>query len=398
MHNMKKIALIMGCTLTTVLFLSGCQDKAKEEPSSAEASQTEASVKETGNDQAGETVGEAADQAIAGVYTLPADFEPDIITVGPDTNKFKVGMVTNSGGISDHSFNQSAWEGLCNLNSNNLATVSYIETHSDVEYEADLSKFAEEGYDVIWGIGYQFAYDLETTAQKYPDNHFAVVDYAYENIPENVTCATFKSQEPSFLVGYIAASVSKTGKVGFIGGQDVPAIDLFKYGYMAGVAWADKELGRETEVMSDYIGSFEDSVKGGQIARSMYDEGCDVIFHAAGGAGTGVIQAANSKGKYVIGVDCDQSYLAPENVLTSAIKMVDVAISNISVQYNLGDNIGGKNIEYGLAEHAVGIPEEHPNYSDELYDKVKELENQIIFNEIVVPVDEASLEAFKKEL
>ena len=396
MHNIKKIALITGCTLMTGVFLTGCDGKTPDAGKEASV-QTEA-VADEASSKDDETVKEAADQAIAGTYTLPADFEPDIITVGPDTNEFKVGMVTDSGGISDHSFNQSAWEGLCTLNSNNLATVSYIETHSDVEYEADLSKFAEEGYDMIWGIGYQFAYDLETVAGKYPDNHFAIVDYSYENIPENVTCATFKSQEPSFLVGYIAASVSKTGKVGFVGGQEVPAIAPFQYGYMAGVAKADKDLGRQTEVMIEYVGSFDDTITSAGIARSMYDDGCDVIFHAAGGAGTGVIQAANSKGKYVIGVDCDQSYLAPENVLTSAIKMVDVAISNISVQYNLDDNIGGRNIEYGLAEHAVGIPEEHPNYSDELYDKVKDLEKQIIFNEIVVPSDEAGLEAFKNEL
>ncbi len=395
MINTRVKPLVLGCTLAMLTVLSGCAGGTSDNDAASAAQDTPDQVRESVDDTAKDT---PADNAGESGEIAEEEFVPDIITVGPDTNEFKVGMVTNTGGIGDQSYNQRAWEGLCTLNRNNLATVSYIETYSTAEYEKDLLKFVEEDYDMIWGIGYQFAYDLEKVARENPDSHFAIVDYAFGDIPENVTCATFKSQESAFLVGYIAAAVSETGKVGFIGGQDVPAIDQFKYGYMAGVAKADKELGTHTEVMTDYVGSFDDLLKGAQLAQSMYESGCDVIFHAAGGAGTGVIRSAEENDKFVIGVDSDQSEVAPENVLTSAMKMIDVAIANISVQYNLNDNIGGRNIEYGLAEHAVGIPEDHPNYSDEIYDAAKELERQIIYNEIVPPSDEAGFEDFKNNL
>ena len=211
------------------------------------------------------------------------------------------------------------------------------------------------------------------------------MDHEYEEIPPNVTCAVFRAEEPSFLVGYIAASMTKSGKVGFLGGMDVEPLEAFQYGYLAGVSYADQELGKKTEVVTDYLGTFTDPGIGKEKALQMYADGCDIIFHAAGGAGVGVIEAAEDTDNFVIGVDTDQAYLAPDNVLTSAIKNVKVVTANLPVQFSMGEKIGGIAIEYGLSEGALGIPASHPNIPDEIYDNAMKLKQKIIQKEITVP-------------
>ncbi len=310
--------------------------------------------------------------------------EEDIVSIGEDTASLKVGMITDESGVEDKSFNQSAWEGLKFLNKNTGAKVGYIEETSTKEYVHDLTLLSQN-YDVCWGMGYAFSDAVLDAAKKNPDRHFAIVDYEYDDIPKNVTCATFRSEEPSFLAGYIAGAVSESGKVGYIGGMDIEALDPFRYGFLSGVARADREYGRTTLTQVEFLNSFDDKNKGKKAAEEMYDDGFDVIFQAAGGAGEGVIEAAKEKGKYVIGVDCDQSYLAPDNVLTSVVKKVDVVISNISLQYGMNDNIGGTSLNYGIAEYALEIPEDHSNYSDEIYEKVLSLKDEIIYNETDVP-------------
>ena len=320
--------------------------------------------------------------------------EEDIVTVGETDASLKVGMVIDSSGTDDRSFNQSAWEGLKFLNENMGAKVGYIKADSPGEFKADLELLAKSGYGLCWGIGYEFSDAVVKAAKDNPDTYFALMDYECEEIPPNVTCATFRVEEAAFLAGYIAGSVTESGKVGFIGGMDVDTIHPFQFGYLAGVAYSDREKGKSTETLVEYLNSFEDSKKGSSAAKKMYDEGCDVIFQAAGGAGVGVIETAAGEDKYVIGVDCDQSYLAPDNVLTSVIKKVDVVISNISVQYEMDDNIDGTSLNYGLAEYALDIPEDHSNYPDEVYDRVMELKDRIIYNEITVPKDKGEYEEF----
>lgn len=326
---------------------------------------------------------------------------PEIVTEGSDDARIKVGMVTDAGGLDDHSFNQGAWDGLQSLNEQLDARISYVETTDADEFYDGLCVLAESGCDLCWGVGYSFADAILEAAEAYPDTHFAIVDYEYDEIPSNVTCATFRAEESSFEVGYIAAAVSQTGKVGFVGGMEDGPLEAFQYGYMAGVAQANQDFGKDTEVVTEYIGTFVDMEKGKDAAEKMYADGCDIIFHAAGGAGAGVIEAAKDEDKYVIGVDSDQSYLAPENVLTSAVKKVGVVVSNIPVQYDMGEQIGGIAIEYGVSERAVGIPTDHPNFSDELYDAVMQIEQKIILNEISVPKNAEEYEALaqsKEEL
>ena len=317
------------------------------------------------------------------------------VTLGDDNAALKVGMAATGADINDNSFNQGAWEGLKNAHDSVGARVSYIESETDKTYYKSLQRLVDSGNDLCWGIGYEFSDVILKAAEKYPNTNFAILDHVYEDVPQNVTCAGFRAEESAFLVGYIAASVTGTGKIGLIGGSNASPLNAFRYGYLAGAKTASEELGKDISVDSRFIDTFENRDEGYSAAEEMYSSGCDVIFQAAGGAGVGVINAAKDMNKYVIGVDCDQTGLAPDNVLTCALKKVDEAVSNISVQYSIGEDIGGKVLEYGLAEHAVGIPENHPNISDELYNKAMELQDQIIYGEITVPTNEEEVQAFK---
>lgn len=302
-----------------------------------------------------------------------------------DARSFRVGMVADIGGIHDESFNQSAWEGLQELAATTGCTVSYLESSTMDDFAVNFAALAEDGYQLVWGIGYDHAEAMLEAAKRYPDVHFAIIDNSYDDPPENVTGVTFRAEEASFLVGYIAAAVSTTEKIGFVGGIEGELIDEFQYGYQAGAAYADKKLGKHTDVLIRYVGSWLDSETGHKLAEELYDLGCDVIYHAAGGSGMGVIDSARERGLFAIGVDRDQSSLAPRNVLTSALKQVDAAIIQVSHDFMEGREIGGVTFLLGLAEGAVGIPDGHANYSDEIYDATLRAADDIISGKLTPP-------------
>ena len=208
--------------------------------------------------------------------------------------------------------------------------VSYLESKQDSDYATNLDKAVDAESDLVWGVGFAMADATLKAAKDNPNTQFAIIDNGNDSQVSNFTGVMFRAQEPSFVVGYIAARTTKTGKVGFVGGISSALIDQFEYGYRGGVAYANKEKGTNVEISAQYAESFSDAAKGKAIANSMYSDGCDIVFHAAGGVGTGVIEAAKDANKLAIGVDRDQAYLAPENVLTSALKRVNVAIVEIS--------------------------------------------------------------------
>ncbi len=308
-------------------------------------------------------------------------------------NRFSVAMVTDGGGINDQSFQQSAWEGLKEFAKETKSKVSYVECPQTSDFSINIDKLADEKTDLIWGIGFKLADTIETAAKTNPEINYALADFSFgDKNPDNVAGVVFRAEESSFLAGYIAAYTTKTNSVGFVGGIKSIVIDQFEYGYRAGVAYAAKELGKPIEVKVQYAESFSDSAKGKAIAIKMFDS-CDVIFHAAGGVGTGVIEAAKETGKYAIGVDMDQSYLAPKNVLTSAIKNVGKAIDLISTRALNGEKIGGKTFSYGIKEGCVGIPENNPNINEELRKKVSALQEKLVKEEIIPP---GILDAYNK--
>lgn len=314
------------------------------------------------------------------------------------TEEFTVSMISDTAGINDQSFNQSAWEGLQEFNEATGANVNYLESKQSSDYVMNMERLGDNGADLIWAIGYDTADALNEVAQANLDLNYAIVDYAYEVTPDNVIGVVFRAEEPSFLVGYIAGRTTETNKVGFVGGIANTVIKQFQSGYEAGVAYAAKELGKDIEVSVQYAESFSDAAKGKGIAAKMFSENCDIVYQAAGGTGIGVIEAAKEANKFAIGVDRDQSYLAPENILTSALKKVGKAVQIISKQTMDGDDIGGNTIGFGLEEECVGIPENHENMSDEIYDDALQIAEEIKLGNIKPPSTEAEYNIFLETL
>lgn len=311
-------------------------------------------------------------------------------------NNFKVAMVTNSGGVNDESFNESAWLGLQEFSRETGAEVTYLESNQATDYITNLDKLADQNCNLIYAVGFVMADSVLTASASNPEINYAIIDYSYgDETPSNVTCIIFRAQESAFVVGYIAGMTTKTNKVGFVGGIKGIVIDQFEYGYRAGVDYAAKELGKSIDVSIQYIESFTDTAKAKATASKMFSDGCDIIFHAAGGAGVGVIEAAKDSNKFVIGVDKDQSNLAPGNVLTSALKLVNNAVNIISTNCINGDEIGGITLTYGLKEDCVGIPENNPNMDQKVYENAIALEQKVKDGDIIPPCDKESYESFK---
>lgn len=312
---------------------------------------------------------------------------------------FKIAMVPDMGGVNDQSFNQSALEGLYELRDETGAQISYVESKQFSDFALNLDKLSDGPSDLIIGVGNVLSDAIDEVSARNLDKNYVIVDYSFgEETKNNVTGIVFRAQEGAFLVGYIAGMTTKTNKVGFVGGIKNVIIDQFQYGFEAGVLVAAKERKVNIEVINQYAESFSDAAKGKAIASRMYAIDCDVVFHAAGGVGHGVIEAAKENNKLVIGVDRDQSYLAPENVLTSAVKNVGTAVKIVAKKLMDGQEIGGQNYEFGLKEHCVGIPENHKNMSQEVYDKAISLSKLVEEEKILVPYDEETFKIYKENL
>lgn len=313
-------------------------------------------------------------------------------------NRFSVGMVTDTGGVNDQSFNMSSWQGISNFAKKTNSKASYIESKQSSDYFVNIDRLADEKLNLIWGIGFSLADVIEWAAKTNPELNYAIVDYSYgDNTLDNVTGVVFRAEESAFLVGYIAGMSTKTGKVGFVGGISGIVIDQFEYGYRAGVEYAAKERGMNFQTKIQYAESFSDAAKGKAIALKMFSEGCDIVFHAAGGVGVGVIEAAKESDNYAIGVDMDQSYLAPQNVLTSALKNVGQAVEIVSTAVMEGNRIGGGTLSFGIKESCVGIPDSNPNLDPKIYLSAMKIKEKISNEEITPPFNKEKFEEFRSQ-
>ena len=300
-------------------------------------------------------------------------------------NTFKIGMVADIGGINDESFNQSAWEGLQKAEKDFGIEVKVIESKQASEYLQNMESLLDEDVDMVIGVGYTMKEDIEKQAKNYPDKQFVLIDETYDSIPENVTPILFRENEAAYLTGLVAGKMTENNNVGFIGGIQTPVISRFEYGYKAGV----KEANKDCNVNVQYAGTFSDAAKGKSIANQMYGNGSDIILAAAGGTGLGSIESAKEQNKYAIGVDRDQSDLAPKNVLTSALKKVNVGVYDTVKEFIEGKLKGGQEKVYGLKEDGVGIPETTKNLvPQEIIDYVNSMIEKIKNDEIKVPVNE----------
>lgn len=308
-----------------------------------------------------------------------------------DDESFKAAIVTDIAGLGDQSFNDSANRGLTRAAEELGIETQVYETSQPSDYEPNLVQAPAQGSDLTFAIGFLMTDALEAAATQRPDARFAIVDSVVE--ADNVASILFREEEGSFLVGALAGLMTESDKVGFIGGLEVPLIKKFEVGYRAGV----QSVNPDAEILITYSGSFDDPGRGKEIALSQYADGADVIYHASGGTGLGLFQAAQERGPgfWAIGVDSDQYELAPENTLTSMMKRVDVAVFQM-IEQTMADNFQTGTVVFGLEDDAVGLaPTTDQNTPQEVIDQVNELRQRVIDGEIAVPSTEAELAEFE---
>lgn len=320
---------------------------------------------------------------------------------------FSAKMVTDVGGVDDRSFNESAWDGLQEFEGDYDVEVDYIQSADASDYAPNLNRLARENTSISFAIGFLMEDDIRSVAQQHEDLNFAIVDTVVtddndETIP-NIANITFAEHEGSFLVGVVAALQTETDHVGFIGGVESPLIKKFENGFKAGV----KTVNPDIEISVQYAQDFNDASRGQQIADTMYGNGADIIYHAAGGTGNGVFTEAIDRARggenvWVIGVDQDQhaqgEYDDGNVTLTSMVKRVDQAVYQVAEQTMNGDYPGGEIIEFGLDEEGVGIAETTDNVTEESLDAVEDYKEQIMDGDIEVPQTDEDYEDYLESL
>jgi basic membrane protein A len=264
---------------------------------------------------------------------------------------FLPAVVYDMGGKFDKSFNQAAFDGAERFKAETGIEYREFEVTNPSQREQAIRNMARRGATIVIGIGYAQAAAVEKVAMEFPNVKFTLIDGVVD-LP-NVQSVVFKEHEGSFLVGMAAAMASKTGKVGFIGGMDIPLIRKFALGYEEGAKYVDADIRVYQNMTGTTPSAWNDPTKGGELARSQFDRGVDVIYAAAGGTGVGVYQAAKDSGKLAIGVDSNQNYIHPGTMLTSMTKRVDVAIYDAWKTAMAGTWQAGFKV-LGLAEEGVG--------------------------------------------
>ncbi|MEY3083135.1 MAG: hypothetical protein RJA94_3120 [Pseudomonadota bacterium] len=262
----------------------------------------------------------------------------------------KPAIVFDIGGKFDKSFNESMFNGAEKFKAETGVAYGEFEIANEAQREQAIRNFADQGYSPIIAAGFAQAAAVEKVAKEYPDLKFAIVDMVVD-LP-NVQSIVFKEHEGSYLVGLMAGMASKSGKVGFVGGMDIPLIRKFGCGYAQGVKAAKADATVIQNMTGDTGAAWNDPVKGGEITKGQMAQGADVVYAAAGATGLGVLQAAADGGALSIGVDANQNYLHPGKVLTSMLKRVDVAVFSVMKGGNAGFKPGIQVL--GLAEDGVG--------------------------------------------
>ncbi len=372
---MKKLATLL-LAFVMVFSLAACgEEKPKEDAPKEETEKTESTDEDANKDTE---------------ENKDAEENTEVVAI-------EVALVTDTGGIDDKSFNQSAWEGVQRFYTDNELDVemaAYMQSGAEADYVPNLSAFGDEAKDLIVAPGFMFKDAVNEVSKNYPEVKFLLIDNVADEANTNVVSATFAENEGSFLVGVVSALKTKEAgkdKVGFIGGMDIPVIQNFEAGFEAGVAAVDPEM----EVVVEYAGDFADPGKGQTIASKLYSNGCYVVFHAAGGTGNGLIKEAmdrvkNGEDVWACGVDKDQYedgiYEGEKSVvLTSMMKKVDVAAYDVAKSVLNDEFKGGEMLRFNLENSGVGLPAENPNLTDEWIQQADEYAQKIIAGEIEVP-------------
>ena len=296
----------------------------------------------------------------------------------------KPAIVYANGGKFDKSFNEGVSNGAKKFSDETKITVVDFEPANETQFEQAQRRFAQRGQDPIIAVGFSQAVALEKVAKEFPNIHFTIIDMMV-NLP-NVQSVLFKEHEGSFLVGVAAALASKSGKVGFVGGMDIPLIRRFQCGYEQGVKYANPKAELIANMTGTTPAAWNDPGRGAELAKGQFDRGVDVVYAAAGNTGTGVLQAAKDRGKYAIGVDSNQNYLHPGTMLTSMTKRVDLAAYQSFKAAQAGTWKGGLQV-LGLKEGGVDWALDQYNeklVTPEMKATVEQAKADIIAGKIVV--------------
>ena len=310
---------------------------------------------------------------LAAIFAFTVSFAQD----------FKPAVVYDLGGKFDKSFNESVYSGVQRFTSETGVEVMEFEISNEAQREQAIRRMVQRGANLVLGIGFGQADAVSAVAADHPEVNFGIIDVDWIE-GDNIRQYSFKEHEGSYLVGVAAANASKTGKVGFVGGMDIPLIRRFACGYVQGF----KDAGG-TEVYQNMTGTtpaaWNDPTKGAELARSQFDRGADIVYAAAGGTGLGVYQAAVDQGKMAIGVDSNQNYLHPGSMLTSMLKRVDNAAYEL-----FKDGLDGKFtagvVKLGVAEEGVGwaVDEHNESIVSPFKDAVESARKDIVCGKIKV--------------
>ena len=299
--------------------------------------------------------------------------------------EFKPAVVYDIGSKFDKSFNEGVWNGVQKFSEETGVKVAEFQIVNETQREQAMRRLVERGATMVIAVGFSQADALDAVAADYPDRQFAIIDVSWLDRP-NLRQYVFKEHEGSYLVGIAAALASKTGKVGFVGGMDIPLIRKFHCGYLQGAKAANADIQVLQAMTGTTPAAWNDPTRASELAKGQMDRGADVVYHAAGRSGLGVIQAAADAGKLAVGVDSNQNGLAPGSVLTSMLKRVDVATYE-----TLKDGLAGKFTagirSLGLAEDGVGWAQDEHNaglLSDGLKAAVETARADIVAGRVVV--------------
>jgi basic membrane protein A len=292
----------------------------------------------------------------------------------------KVGLVTDIGGLNDKSFNHLAYVGLQRAQDQLGVTGKVLESHANSDYIPNLSSLAQQNYDLVIGVGFLMADSVDTVAQKYPKVNFAIIDFpnvALKHKPKNVRGLVFKEQEAGYLVGYLAGLMEKQASgskntISSVGGQKIPPVDHYIAGYQFGAKKADPGI----KTLNGYSQDFVDQAKCKEIALNQIAQGSGVVFQVAGGCGLGALDAAKEKSVWGIGVDADQAYVGPQ-VLSSALKKVDVAVFDAIKSAQDGSFAGGTDTVFDATNGGVGIGKISSKVPQDIVNQVRAQEDKL---------------------
>ena len=287
--------------------------------------------------------------ALVALSVLAPASVPVVAQVWAQTS-IKPAVVYSTGGKFDKSFNEGVSAGAEKFKKETNIAVAEFEPSNETQFEQALRRFAQRGQDPIIAVGFSQAVALEKIAKEFPNVRFTIID-SVVNLP-NVQSVVFKEQEGSFLVGVLAALASKSGKIGFVGGMDIPLVRRFQCGFEQGIKYANPNAELITNMTGTTPAAWNDPGRGAELAKGKFDRGVDVVYAAAGSTGIGILQAAKDRGKLGIGVDSNQNHLHPGTMLTSMLKRVDLATYNSFKAAQAGTWKGGVQV-LGLKDGGV---------------------------------------------